>query len=179
MDLTRVSLLALLLAAPAGAQLSSSASVTLTVTVPTRLSIRSLATPTVMVRSSSEIDVVTSIEVESNTRYTVTARRARTAQARSSQVRVSVRNAAGALEELSATEPVTIVSNGARSARHELICRVYSVDPSLVQPNGCELVFEVTSVVDERLLRASAVLNLEEALLVAPRPSVSLASGGR
>ena len=181
MDLARSSLLVLMLAGPLSAaqaqvQLASSASVTLVVTVPPRLSIRSLTPPRVEVRSRTEIEVISEIEVAGNTRYTVVVRPVRPMRGDAGTslpaVQVSVRDGSGALRPLDPVNPLTIVSNGTRSGRHELRCVVKADDPALVQPNRCALVFEVTSVDGERLLRAAAVLDLEDALQITPRASV-------
>ena len=175
MDLARASLLAALLATPVAtlqAQLASAASVGLTVTVPPRLSLRAERAPRVEIRSLNEIEVVAEIEVIGNTRYQASVRSARPSDS-ADKVRVAVRSASGLLEPLGSA--VIVVRDGHRSGRHEVRCVVRSDDPALVQPNRCALVFEVTSVDGERLLRAAAVLDLEDALLIRPRSSETAA----
>ena len=176
MDLARICLLAVLLATPLTtprAQLSSPASIVLTVSVPPRLSLRAERAPRVEMRSNNEIEVVAEIEVLGNTRYRASVRSARRPDGNSAAdgVRVAVRNASGALEPLEGASALLVVTDGHRSGRHEVRCVVHADDPALVQPNRCALVFEVTSVDGERLLRAAAVLDLEDALLIRPRPS--------
>ena len=179
MELPRLSIFALLALAAATprsaqAQANSPMSVTLVVTVPPRLSLRSVRPARVETRSETEIEVVTEIEVSGNTRYRATVHASGhggQAASSTSGVRVAVRNASGGLEELTPTQAVTTVTDGYRSGRHEVRCVVRSDDPALLQPNRCAFVFEVTSVDGERLLRASAVLDLEDALQIRPRSS--------